>query len=142
MGKMEIVKEYSNNDITVVWKPRTCIHAKHCWNDLIQVFNPKNKPWINMEGATTSRIKKQVEVCPSGALSYFSNAKESKEEVHLETKVETLSNGPLLVYGTLQVTHADGTTEQKNKTTAFCRCGASYNKPYCDGAHVESNFKG
>ena len=34
-----------------------------------------------MEGATTNRIKKQVEACPSGALSYFSNAKESKEEV-------------------------------------------------------------
>ena len=142
MGKMEIIKEYSNDDITVVWKPRTCIHAKHCWSSLIQVFNPKNKPWINMEGATTNRIKKQVEACPSGALSYFSNNEESKEEVHLETKVETMSNGPLLVYGTLQVTHHDGATEKKNKTTAFCRCGASKNKPYCDGAHVEANFKG
>lgn len=142
MDKMEIIKNYSNTDITVVWKPNTCIHAKHCWKGLIQVFNPKNKPWINMEAATTNRIKKQVESCPSGALSYFSNELESKGDVQLDTKVETLQDGPILVYGTLQVTHADGTTEQKNKTTAFCRCGASNNKPYCDGEHIKIKFKG
>ena len=60
----------------------------------------------------------------------------------LYTKVEVLENGPLLVYGTLRVTHRDGTQETKNKTTAFCRCGKSDNKPYCDGAHVKLEFKG
>jgi len=139
---MEIVKKYSNKDITVIWKPRTCIHAKHCWKDLIQVFNPKNRPWINMEGATTGRIKKQVEACPSGALSYFSNEEENREEVHVQSKVEVMPNGPLLVYGTLHITNSDGTTETKNKTTAFCRCGVSQNKPYCDGAHKKAEFKG
>lgn len=138
----EIIKEYSNNDITVIWKPKTCIHAKHCWKDLIQVFNPKNRPWVNMEGATTNRIKKQVEKCPSGALSYKMNDISDQEEMHLETKVEALSNGPLLVYGTLNITNSDGSKEVKNKTTAFCRCGASQNKPYCDGAHINSGFEG
>jgi len=78
MGK-EITKKYSNNDITVVWKPSTCIHAKHCWKDLIQVFSPKNRPWINMDGATTGRIIKQVETCPSGALTYVSNETKEKD---------------------------------------------------------------
>jgi CDGSH-type Zn-finger protein len=36
----------------------------------------------------------------------------------------------------------DGTIEQKNKVTAFCRCGASGNKPYCDGSHRKIDFKG
>ncbi|MBA6155345.1 (4Fe-4S)-binding protein [Tenacibaculum sp. S7007] len=139
--KREIVKEYSNDDITVVWKPNTCIHAKKCWKELLQVFNPQNRPWVNMEGATTARIKKQVEACPSGALSYISKG-ESQETMHTETKVEALENGPLLVYGTLHITNSDGITEKKNKTTAFCRCGASQNKPYCDGAHVKAEFKG
>ncbi|MDT0552514.1 (4Fe-4S)-binding protein [Urechidicola vernalis] len=140
--KKEIIKNYSNKDITVTWKPNTCIHATHCWKQLIQVFNPKNRPWINMEGATTERIKKQVEACPSGALSYVSISKESREEYQLETRVETMENGPLLVYGTLNVKHADGSLEKKNKTTAFCRCGASTNKPYCDGKHKDIEFKG
>ncbi|OIQ37707.1 MAG: hypothetical protein BM563_07820 [Bacteroidetes bacterium MedPE-SWsnd-G1] len=140
--KKEIIKNYSNKDITVTWKPNTCIHATHCWKRLIQVFNPKNRPWINMEGATTERIKKQVEACPSGALSYVSISEESREEYQLETRVETMENGPLLVYGTLNVKHADGSLEKKNKTTAFCRCGASTNKPYCDGKHKDIEFKG
>ena len=70
------------------------------------------------------------------------NAKEDKTSETLDTKVEVLENGPLLVYGTLQVVAKDGSSETKNKTTAFCRCGASKNKPYCDGAHVEVAFKG
>ena len=140
--KREIIKKYRNKDITVVWKPNTCIHAKHCLKDLIQVFNPKNRPWVNMEGATTGRIKKQVEACPSGALSYVSNDEGSKEEVRIDSKVEVMPNGPLLVYGTLNVKNSDGTSETKNKTTAFCRCGSSSNKPYCDGAHIKSEFKG
>ncbi len=140
--KRAVVKEYSNKDITVVWKPDTCIHSKHCWKDLVQVFNPKRSSWINMDGASTERIKKQVDACPSGALSYISITDESEGQVHLETKVESLPNGPLLVYGTLHITHSDGTIEKKNKTTAFCRCGASNNKPYCDGAHIELVFKG
>jgi len=141
-SKKEIVKKYSNNDITVTWKPGACIHSKSCWKGLIQVFNPKNKPWINLDGATTERIKKQVTTCPSGALSYAMINEIDKEEMYTETKVEALENGPLLIYGTLHVTNSDGSKEVKNKTTAFCRCGASNNKPYCDGAHMKSNFKG
>lgn len=142
MDNKEAVIKYKNDDITVSWKPKTCIHAKHCWTNLIQVFNPKNRPWVNMDGATTGRIKKQVEACPSGALSYVSNEKEDLEEAYTETKIEALENGPLLIYGTLKVTNSDGSLEVKNKTTAFCRCGASKNKPYCDGAHIGVEFKG
>ncbi len=70
------------------------------------------------------------------------NAENDKTSEVLETKVEVLEDGPLLVYGTLKVTHKDGSSETKNKTTAFCRCGASNNKPYCDGTHVKEAFKG
>ncbi|MFD0963920.1 (4Fe-4S)-binding protein [Pseudofulvibacter geojedonensis] len=139
--KKKIVKEYSNEEITVVWKPDSCIHSKKCWKDLIQVFNPKNRPWINLVGATNDRIKKQVTACPSGALSYKSNIEDDKEVIQTETKVEALKNGPLLIYGTIHITNSDGATEVKSKTTAFCRCGISQNKPYCDGAHIKANFK-
>ena len=82
-----------------------------------------------------------MRACPSGALSYKSRG-DNQEAIHTETKVEALEDGPLLVYGTLHITDSNGQTEKKNKTTAFCRCGASQNKPYCDGTHVKAEFKG
>ncbi|GAL72989.1 CDGSH iron-sulfur domain-containing protein [Jejuia pallidilutea] len=69
------------------------------------------------------------------------NNEEDKTAQSQNTKVEVLENGPLLVYGSLKITHKDGKEETKNKTTAFCRCGASNNKPFCDGAHVNAEFK-
>ncbi len=138
----EIVKEYSNGEITILWKPKTCIHAAECVKRLPNVYKPKEKPWINLENATSEELKVQVEACPSGALSYRMNNEEDKEEIHTETVVEVMENGPLLVFGTLHITNSDGTKEVKNKTTAFCRCGASANKPYCDGAHRKIEFKG
>ena len=58
------------------------------------------------------------------------------------TRVEVMANGPLLVHGTLEVKDASGKTESKSGVTALCRCGASDNKPYCDGAHKKIDFAG
>ena len=69
---------YTNNEITVVWKPELCQHSTLCWKGLIEVFNPKERPWIKMDGATSDRIMEQVNKCPSGALSFFKNAEGEK----------------------------------------------------------------
>ena len=138
----EVIKEYSNGELTVVWKPNLCIHAGECVKTLPEVYKPDQKPWINVENATTQELKDQIAKCPSGALSYYMNNDENQESHQLETKVEVRENGPLLVYGTLWVTDKDGNVEVKNKTTAFCRCGASQNKPYCDGSHIKTEFEG
>jgi uncharacterized Fe-S cluster protein YjdI len=69
--------KYSNGDITVIWKPFLCQHSTLCWKGLIAVFNPGEKPWIKMDGATTEKIIEQVKKCPSGALSYSYNKEEN-----------------------------------------------------------------
>jgi len=56
-----------------VWKPDTCIHSTLCWRGLVEVFNPKKRPWIEPNGATTEQIIEQVKKCPSAALSYYMN---------------------------------------------------------------------
>lgn len=142
MDKADITKTYTNGDITVVWKPAVCIHSKVCWTELIGVFNPKKRPWINMEGATTERIAAQVDRCPSKALSYFRNDEPQRiEDISAESLVEAMPNGPLLVYGNLRVKEPSGKETLKSKVTAFCRCGGSQNKPYCDGTHQKIGFK-
>ena len=141
MLKKEITKEYTNGEITVVWKPSTCIHSTKCWKGLIQVFNPKNRPLINMEGATTNRIKDQVEQCPSGALSYYMNQEGSPlEKPEVEAiNVKITGGGPIIVRGEVKITHKDG-TEELRKNVALCRCGQSANKPFCDGSHHKIEF--
>lgn len=64
---------YSNDEITVVWKPEFCQHAQRCWRQLPEVFDYKAKPWINPLGATTEQVIEQVKSCPSGALTFFYN---------------------------------------------------------------------
>ncbi|NDW19488.1 CDGSH iron-sulfur domain-containing protein [Dysgonomonas sp. 216] len=56
-------------------------------------------------------------------------------------KVRILPNGPILVDGKVELTLSDGTVVEKDKLH-LCRCGASNNKPYCDGSHVKIGFKG
>lgn len=139
----DITKTYTNGELTVLWKPGICIHSKICWTQLMAVFNPKERPWIKMDGASTERIAEQVDRCPSKALSYFRNEEAIKPDaVSAESLVEPILNGPLLVYGNLRVKDASGQEIRKSKVTAFCRCGASHNKPYCDGSHVNAGFVG
>lgn len=71
----EIKVAYSNEDISVVWKPNMCIHAGECVKTLPQVYKPKEKPWISIENASTEELINQIAKCPSGALSYTKNEK-------------------------------------------------------------------
>lgn len=63
-------KEYSNEDITIIWQSEKCIHAGVCVKTLPQVYNPQERPWIKIENATTEELMSQIDRCPSGALSY------------------------------------------------------------------------
>lgn len=143
----ELLKKYSNGEITIVWKPNLCIHSSICWSGtdgLMSVFNPRAKTWVNINGASTERIIEQINKCPSGALSYYLNEREQKSEpiIHNNTFVELVKDGPLIVRGGFIQKNSDGQESNKKEVTAFCRCGCSTCKPYCDGSHVEVNFKG
>ena len=143
--KIIMEKQYSNKDITIVWKPETCMHSTKCWkgdHGLLTVFNPTKKPWIDAEGASTEEIIQRIDQCPSGALSYYKNNEETVHEVKEEQIVEVLANGPLMVYGNLTIKDPAGNATHRSKVTAFCRCGQSNNKPYCDGTHVKIGFEG
>ncbi len=134
-------KEYSNGELTIVWHPEICSHSEVCINSLPEVYNPYGKPWVTIEKATSAQLKAQINKCPSGALSYYMNEEKAISEI-TEIQVEAKLNGPLIVSGSIQVTDTNGNTVGKTKKTAFCRCGASNNKPYCDGAHAKIGFKG
>lgn len=62
-------KEYSNGEITILWQPEKCMYSGICVKMLPKVYNPKERPWIKPENATTEELINQVSKCPSGALS-------------------------------------------------------------------------
>ena len=67
--KKEIVKRYSNGEITVVWRPSQCVHSAICARGLPKVFDPRRRPWVVLDDHDSDTIVDQVERCPSGALS-------------------------------------------------------------------------
>lgn len=139
----DITKKYTNNELTIVWKPSQCIHSGICFKGLPAVFDPRRRPWVVAENGTTAQITAQINKCPSGALSYYMNAEENNNvKIEAETIAEVSTNGPLLVYGSIKIKHSDGREEIKNKVTVFCCCGQSSNKPYCDGTHRKVGFEG
>jgi uncharacterized Fe-S cluster protein YjdI len=150
----DIIKKYTNGEVTVVWQPSKCVHSAICFRrpeGLPEVFNPSIRPWVNMQGAPSDQIIEHVKKCPSGALSFFINDKEnisrddesgSQIEQESERVVQVMKNGPLLIYGNITVKNHDGTETKRTKVTSFCRCGASKTNPYCDGTHMDIRFQG
>jgi uncharacterized Fe-S cluster protein YjdI len=133
----EIIKTYENDGFTIIWKPKKCMHSAVCVKMLPNVYHPKDKPWITMENATTAELKTQINACPSGALSYEGQEQDSVDMFN----ASLMENGPLLVDGKINLKNTKGETTTLSGTNAFCRCGASSNKPFCDGSHAKVNFK-
>ena len=151
-----ITKRYTNGEVTVVWQPHLCIHSGICFRGLPKVFDPRLRPWVMPENATSAEIVAQVGRCPSGALSMAPSAPAAAPapaeapaaappvdgDAAEVTRIEATPNGPLLVYGSVLVRGGDGRCELREGTTSLCRCGGSSNKPFCDGTHRKIGFAG
>ncbi len=162
-------RKYTNGEITVYWKPSSCIHATTCFRELLEVFNPRKRPWVNMEGAPTNRIIEVVDKCPTQAIYWkynkdltpaelsgetnpgkeltpedvLSDQKEEQEDdVTGSASISVMKNGPLLVEGDFKVVGTDGEELKPMIMTSFCRCGHSKAQPYCDGTHRKVVFQG
>ncbi|MFV0417217.1 MAG: (4Fe-4S)-binding protein [Dysgonomonas sp.] len=72
---MERIVEYSNGELTIVWKPEACIHAGICAEIFSEPCHPQEEELIDSDSATTERLISQIEKCPSGALTYRINKK-------------------------------------------------------------------
>ncbi len=147
METPNITKKYSNGEISIIWKPALCIHSTNCWKGLPEVFKPREKPWIVPENADSETIIQHVKNCPSGALSIEKKDEVSAENIVVEgkniepLKMDVTPNGPILIHGNCNI-NFNGETTEKSGVTALCRCGASSNKPYCDGSHAKIGFQG
>ena len=63
-------KTYETKKIRVFWDSEKCIHSTNCLRGLPNVFNTRKKPWIDINAAEADEIKRCIDHCPSGALTY------------------------------------------------------------------------
>lgn len=64
------MQEYRAATFVVRYDPNVCTHAAKCVRGLPGVFDVNRKPWIAVTGAPADQIERQVQACPSGALSF------------------------------------------------------------------------
>jgi uncharacterized Fe-S cluster protein YjdI len=156
-------RKYTNGEITVFWKPDACIHASHCYRELIQVFDPGKRPWVDMYGASTEEIIETVNMCPTDALTWKYNDDERNNDIdpgqtnHVnfrrpdllvpgsEDAVEAVSvkvmpDGPLVINGTFTLNWGLHKKEVRESIISVCRCGNSLHMPFCDGNHRKTGF--
>lgn len=157
-------RKYRNKDITVYWKPSACVHASYCYRELIEVFDPGRRPWVDMSGSTTSNIIEVVNMCPTEALSWKWNDDEKNKNIgddqlnHVkfrrpelmnindyDTEEESLSvkimaNGPVIIRGNFTFSYQGIKKEIYGGLISICRCGASDHMPFCDGRHRKIDY--
>ena len=133
-------REYAGSEITIHDNRTICAHAAECVKHLPAVFNNEDSPWINPNGASVDEIIGAIKKCPSGALSYTINDEHHKEQ-GLEPKIIVEKDGPYNIRGKIDLKDKDDNQPPNPELYSLCRCGASKNKPFCDGMHHEIGFK-
>jgi CDGSH-type Zn-finger protein len=120
-----------------------CAFARFC--------DPKGKIWnlVNQTDEATARkdFVQEAGDCPAGRLVAWDNATGNAVEPKLEPSIGLVEDpakkcsGPVWLRGGIQVIGADGFAYEVRNRMTLCRCGASQNKPFCDGQHAAIGFR-
>ena len=159
-------RKYSNDEITVYWKPSACIHASYCYRELIEVFDPGRRPWVDMKGASTEKIIEIVNMCPTEALTWKWNEEAKNQSVTIDQSnhirfrrpellapdtnapeenpvtVKIMIDGPIVLKGDFNLAYSGINKDFREGLVSICRCGASDHQPFCDGQHRKIGFIG
>jgi uncharacterized Fe-S cluster protein YjdI/CDGSH-type Zn-finger protein len=132
--------DHANDAIEVHWEPKLCIHVRNCVRGLPHVFDAERRPWIDVDAADADAIAATILTCPTGALHFRRLDGGAQEEEPSAATVEPRPNGPLFVRGRVRIVDNEGRLIREDTRLALCRCGASGNKPFCDGSHRRIGF--
>jgi CDGSH-type Zn-finger protein/uncharacterized Fe-S cluster protein YjdI len=124
-------------DLTLIYEGKKCIHSRFCvtWGPKVFIANVKG-PWINPDAISTEALTEIAHVCVSGAIRYKRKDGHPDEQVPPVNLISVREGGPYAIKADIRL---DGAPAGNTRYT-LCRCGASKNKPFCDGSHHEVNF--
>ncbi len=129
------VEEAVGKDVTICFNAKRCIHSRFCVLEAPNVFKA-NTPgkWLYPDAMEVERLVAIAEKCPSGAVTYVRRGDKSEEPAPLVNVARIRENGPYALSADI-----DLAGEALLRAT-LCRCGASKNKPFCDGSHSSIGF--
>lgn len=130
--------EFVGKEITVVDDFSLCAHAGACVDGAPDTFFTKKagRRVSHPDASPTEQVIAAIRQCPSGALLYKVRGK-LVADYAAETEVRVEKDGPYHVHRAKLNGESQPATE--NHYT-LCRCGASQNKPFCDGMHAKVKF--
>ena len=131
-------KSYEGSGLVLTDDKTICVHAGFCVTEKTEVWDLINE--TKNPGARAELIQ-MVRNCPSGRLEYLEPLDDLPVEEDLPQEIGVVKDGPLYVRGQIEVEAADGQTYKVRNRVTLCRCGASKNKPFCDGMHTEIGFR-
>lgn len=111
---------------------RFCDRDGNVWNTVSEVT----------PGRRLDAFVRQVGQCPSGRLKAIDVTSGAAEEPQLPPSIALVADpaqgvaGPLWVTDSIEVVGSDGVAYERRNRVTLCRCGASKNKPFCDGSHA------
>jgi len=117
--------------LTLVYEGKKCIHSRFCVTGAPKVFLANVVgPWIQPDAIDVDRLVEISHACPSGAIRYKRKDGKPDETAPPVNLITVREGGPYAVRADIRL---------EGQSSAFrltlCRCGASKNKPLCDGSH-------
>ena len=130
------VETVQGQKLALSFETKRCIHARFCVTGAPNVFLANVQgPWIHPDAMEVERVVEVAHACPSGAITYHRIDGVHDEQAPPVNLASIREAGPYAFRGQLQI---DG--EAMGFRATLCRCGASKNKPFCDGSHHEVGF--
>jgi CDGSH-type Zn-finger protein len=131
-------KHYEGQGLVMMDDKPFCVHAGFCVSEKTDVWELVDQA---QDEDSRAELIRMIRLCPSGRLAYKESLHEPPVEEDYSQEIGIVEDGPIYVRGGIDVEGANGQNYEKQNRMTLCRCGASKNKPFCDGTHAEIGFK-
>jgi CDGSH-type Zn-finger protein len=135
---LTLAKEYVGPDLVLTDAEILCSIARFCeraggiWKLTQESANREAREIAIQEAGN----------CPSGRLVVWEKGSRRPIEPHFEPSIGLVEypqegiHGPVWVRGGIPVVSSDGSVYEVRNRQTLCRCGHSFNKPFCDNSHL------
>jgi len=130
------IEEARGDKLVLRFEAKRCIHSRHCVLGAPRVFLANVQgAWLFPDEMHVEGLVHIAQTCPSGAITYSRLDGGPEEPAPDVNELRLRENGPYAVHADVELAGHGSLLR-----ATLCRCGASNNKPFCDGSHNAAKF--